>query len=295
MRSAFATESGPLAQVLIEQFDLMPPQLRQAARFVLDRPKDVALMSMREQALAAGVSHTTMMRLARWIQLKGYEDVRALYADAMRLAYLDREAEADNAGRSHKDPLDETVQTAIGSITAQIKSLGAINHRSQFIRAAKALADADNLFTLGFRDEHSVARHFASSVSSFGVRVALLDGNGGNGLDAFCQSGRQDALFVISLAPYSKVATEIARKASSKGLTVIAVTDSNASPLKQFATECIVVLPEARQAFKGISSALAAAEILSTTMAKVLGKNSAGIDIGDVYRENSIDFYFGIS
>ncbi|TIU25817.1 MAG: MurR/RpiR family transcriptional regulator, partial [Mesorhizobium sp.] len=73
-------EKGPLAELLVERFENMPPQLRVAARFVLDHPKDVALMSMREQAHQAGVSHSTMMRLARWLGLDGYEDMRSLYA-----------------------------------------------------------------------------------------------------------------------------------------------------------------------------------------------------------------------
>src|SRR5690606_25136772 len=77
-------ESGPLAELLVERFETMPPQLQAAARYVLDHPKDVALMSMREQAHHAGVSHSTMMRLARWLGLDGYEDMRALYAEALR-------------------------------------------------------------------------------------------------------------------------------------------------------------------------------------------------------------------
>ncbi|WP_244421571.1 MurR/RpiR family transcriptional regulator [Allomesorhizobium alhagi] len=66
-------EKGPLADLLLERFENMPPQLRVAARFVLDHPKDVALMSMREQARQAGVSQNTMMRLARWLGLEGYQ------------------------------------------------------------------------------------------------------------------------------------------------------------------------------------------------------------------------------
>ncbi|TIV11494.1 MAG: MurR/RpiR family transcriptional regulator, partial [Mesorhizobium sp.] len=73
-----------MAELLVERFENMPPQLRVAARFVLDHPKDVALMSMREQAHQAGVSHSTMMRLARWLGLEGYEDMRSLYARALR-------------------------------------------------------------------------------------------------------------------------------------------------------------------------------------------------------------------
>lgn len=43
-------KKGPLSDLLVERFETMPPQLQRAARFVLDHPQDVALMSMRELA-----------------------------------------------------------------------------------------------------------------------------------------------------------------------------------------------------------------------------------------------------
>lgn len=45
---------GPLAERIVSAFEGMSGQLRAAARYVLDRPRDVALLSMREQARQAG-------------------------------------------------------------------------------------------------------------------------------------------------------------------------------------------------------------------------------------------------
>ena len=47
-------EHGPLTDRIVEAFDGMPAQLRTAARYVLDKPNDVALLSMREQARQIG-------------------------------------------------------------------------------------------------------------------------------------------------------------------------------------------------------------------------------------------------
>src|SRR5919198_3553410 len=77
-------DRGPLSERIVEEFDEMPAQLQSAARYVLDRPSDVALLSMREQARQAGVMPATMTRLAKRLGLDGYESVRGLYADAIR-------------------------------------------------------------------------------------------------------------------------------------------------------------------------------------------------------------------
>ena len=51
---------------------------------VLERPRDVALLSMREQARQAGVQPATMTRLAKHLGMDGYDEVRELYAAAVR-------------------------------------------------------------------------------------------------------------------------------------------------------------------------------------------------------------------
>src|SRR5437764_4913983 len=65
-------------------FDQLSRQLQEAARWVIDHPADVALLTTREQARRAGVTPATMTRLAQRIGLEGYDEVRKLYADAVR-------------------------------------------------------------------------------------------------------------------------------------------------------------------------------------------------------------------
>src|SRR5512139_1666444 len=65
-------------------FDALSPQLKEAARWVIDNPDEVALLSTREQARRAGVTPATLTRLAQRLGMDGYEGVRRLYADAVR-------------------------------------------------------------------------------------------------------------------------------------------------------------------------------------------------------------------
>src|SRR5262245_25169594 len=77
-------DRGPLTERIVEAYEAMPGQLQTAARYVLDRPRDVALLSMREQARQAGVQPATMTRLAQRLGLAGYDRIRELYAEAIR-------------------------------------------------------------------------------------------------------------------------------------------------------------------------------------------------------------------
>src|SRR6516165_9413633 len=72
----------------------MPAQLQAAARYVLDHPQDVALLTMREQARQAKLQPATMTRLAKHLGLGGYDAIRAIHADAMRSGDLGFSAKA---------------------------------------------------------------------------------------------------------------------------------------------------------------------------------------------------------
>jgi len=58
--------------------------LQAAATFLINRPHEVALLSMREQAKLAGVQPITMTRLAQTLGFAGFEELKDLFADSIR-------------------------------------------------------------------------------------------------------------------------------------------------------------------------------------------------------------------
>src|SRR5262245_4312410 len=94
-----------LATRLRSDFDMLSSRFQDAARWMIDHPADVALLTTREQARGAGVSPATLTRLAQRFGLEGYDDVRKLYADAMRRPpeeFRGRARPARNRGARHE-------------------------------------------------------------------------------------------------------------------------------------------------------------------------------------------------
>lgn len=270
----FRMEKGPLAELLVERFENMPPQLRVAARFVLDHPKDVALMSMREQAHQAGVSHSTMMRLARWLGLDGYEDMRSLYARALRETIAGEPARKGRRG----DPGYSAAGVVADTLAAQISSLGEYGNAMQFVAAAGLLARSRNLFALGSRSAYPVASHFVhimSFVAGGDSKVTLVGEMGGQGLDALQHAGRGDVLLAVGMAPYERTTIDVARQAARQGVGVVAITDSSVSPLTRIARETIIVTSNSQSFFRSMAPAFAAVEILAALTAVQSETNAA--------------------
>ena len=119
-------DHGPLAERIIKAFDTMSAQLQSAARYVLDRPRDVALLSMREQARQAGVQPATMTRFAKYLGLEGYDEIRELYAAAVRGGELGFAGKADVQVVSQKLKGDKALAAEmLRSIGSQIDRLAA--------------------------------------------------------------------------------------------------------------------------------------------------------------------------
>ncbi|MEG3620020.1 enoyl-CoA hydratase-related protein [Magnetovibrio sp. PR-2] len=65
-------EYQELSQRVEDAFEGLSAQLKRAARYVLDHPDDVALLSMRQFAAKANVHPSTMMRLIKELGMDGY-------------------------------------------------------------------------------------------------------------------------------------------------------------------------------------------------------------------------------
>jgi DNA-binding MurR/RpiR family transcriptional regulator len=267
-------EKGPLAALLEAEFETMPLQLQAAARFVLDHPTDVALMSMREQGRRVGVSHTTMARVAAWLGLDSYEQLRAIYAQALRTP--------DGPWHNSGDPRRLAAgkgNSGFGrvgnTLIAQVTSLGDVVSAEELSSVAALLADCRHLFCFGLRSAHRVARHFACLMSQLGKHVAVLDLT--TGTDAIHHAGSGDAMLAVGFAPYGHAAREFMRQLSRQGVAVAAITDSKISPLARFARETIVVPTHSHSFFPSMAPALSVAEILAALTADKTGANVAEV------------------
>src|SRR5262249_19596888 len=153
-------------------------------RYMLDRPDDVALLSMREQARRAGVPPATMTRLAQRLGLEGYDEVRELYAGAVRSGALgfagkagaQVEAQKLRGERAWARDLPPPLPRRRGGLAdpAALERLA---------DAASRLHEARRIYCLGLRSCHAVAWHFHYMLSLLGDKTVMLDDAGGTGLD----------------------------------------------------------------------------------------------------------------
>ena len=260
--------AGPLNATIVEAFETMPPQLQAAARYVLDKPDDVALLSMREQARRAGVPAATMTRLAKRLGLEGYDEVRALDAGAVRAGTLGFAGKAGvQVQQQHLRGERALAADMALSLSRQIARLAEPEALERLADAAGRLHRARRVYCLGLRACHAAAWHFHYMLSLLGDKTVMLDDAGGTGLDAIRDAGRDDVVLAASVEPYARATVEAARYAATEGVPLVAVTDSAVSPLARLASTVILVPTESPSFFHTVTPLLAVAEILAALVA----------------------------
>ncbi len=258
----------PLADTLTALFDDLPQQLQAGARWVLDHPADVALLSMRDQARRAGVPPVTLTRLAKRLGFAGFDELKALYAQSMRGRpdnFRDR-AEGLVARRDIEGDAGLVADT-IRAQAAHLQALAAPEAVAALTRAADRIVASDRVFCLGLRSAFPVAYVFHYVHALFGATSVLLDGAGGAGADQLKAIGPRDVLLAVSVNPYARATVDAARYAAGRGAGVIAVTDSALSPLARLAGDGIIVQTETPSFFHTMAPAFVAVETLAAMVA----------------------------
>jgi DNA-binding MurR/RpiR family transcriptional regulator len=260
---------------LLEAYQTMPRQLRAAAQWVLDNPRDVALLTMREQARRAGVNPASMTRLAQRMGFDGFDGLRDLYAERLRRGDTEFSGKAEALVARRRQRGDGIL--AFDLVETLERHLAALSRPAaveEVTKAAAVLAGAGRIYALGYRSSYAVACHFAYVYGLAGGAVRLLDGPGGTGPDALREARKGDALLAVSVKPYTRVAIELVDYARTRGLDVIAITDSVVSPLIQRARAAIIVPTESPSFFHTMTPAFAIAEALAAILAATDGDSA---------------------
>jgi DNA-binding MurR/RpiR family transcriptional regulator len=235
----------------------------------------VALLSLREQARRSGVAPVTLTRLAQRFRLKGYDDIRRLYAEAVRKRPESFRGRARELLARHGSEGDAALARDIfASLGRHLQALEAPDAIGRIAAAAEMIAAADRVFCFGQRSTFAVAFIFHYVRSLFGSKSILVDGPGAIGRDSLRTIGAKDVMLAVTADPYVRETTETARYVKSRGARVVAVTDSDLSPLAGIADRSILIGTETPSFFHTMTPAFAAVECLAALVAARRGKET---------------------
>lgn len=249
----------PAKALILERFAELSPQLQAAARFVVDHPNEVVIVSMRTLAQHAQVQPATLVRLAQQLGYAGWPELKSAFAEDMGLhneRYGQRAKNLAVRGRE-ADLVGELFGVQQQNLAAtQAHCAGSLADAARALKRAKAVHIA------GFRASHPIAYSLFYGYRLFRNSVQLVEGKYG-GLEAELRAiERQDVVVIVSFAPYSRESVVVLQHARTAGARVLALTDSSASPLALGADLSLLFAVDSPSFFPSVAAGVALTEAL---------------------------------
>lgn len=243
-------------------YDRLPRQMKVAARWLIEHPTEVALLSMREQARRARVPPATLTRLAKRLGFNGFDKLKEVFADDVR---GQPQSFAKPAGGLHTERIDGDTVIITNTVKAlhdHLDRLARAPAVAMLAAAAEIMLDARQIFCIARRSSFPVVHLVHHVGCQLGCPTRLVDEIGGIANDALHSIGPEDVLLAVTVSPYARFTMQAAEFAVSRGAKLVAITDSELSPIANLTRTVILVRTEMPSFGHTATPAFAAAECL---------------------------------
>ncbi len=281
------TDLETLIDRLAGAYSSLSPQLRLAAKHVLDSPAEVAITSMRGLAAAAKVAPSTMLRLAKVMDFPSYEAFRKPFREAMRAGGGDFGSRAEwLQALAHEGDTGSVLQDMALSAMDNVERVFRSVEPRTLIRAADLLRQARRAYVLGGGGMHPIAAYFHWVGRMALPNLLCVDARSGSMIDDLAHMGPDDVLVAISVPPYAHETVRATDFARRRGAGVIAVTDSRVSPLAHEAAALLIVPTSSPQFFPSQTATVA---LLESLLAFVVSRGDRGT-VEEIARDERLRF-----
>lgn len=217
---------------LRQSLPALSKKLALAARYALDNPDRIALDSMRVSAKKAGVTSTTMLRLARQVGFENYGDFRSGFQSRMI-----PEGFGARAGELQKtESLNDN--TFVGSAVLQAAfenvhhAKGRLSSR-ELSGAAKLIRAAPSCFLVGSSTMYWLAGMMKNTGSMVLPNLRLVGAEYSVASEGMFDLSAKDVVVGFGISPVSSRTVDAMTYAQGIGAATIAITDRPSSPVAE--------------------------------------------------------------
>ncbi len=234
-----------------ERLQALSPQLRRAARFIVEHSGDVATRSQRHVSAVSQLPAPTFTRLARAVGLQSYDQLRDLCReDVLRnktiLADRAKSLIAEvNENAEEPSLIARHAASAIHNLQRVVEQ----TDPDRLTNAAQLLADARRVVLIGEMSARGLMDYVSYMANMSLTEWKVLDRASESLSSELAFLGSKDACIVTAVSPYSTRSLKIVRHIVEAGIPVVAITDNALSPLVSLADHSFFVVTESPQFF----------------------------------------------
>ena len=212
---------------------------KKIAAYILENYDKAAFMTASKLGSLVGVSESTVVRFASELGYEGYPSMQRALQEMIRsrLTSTQRIKSAED-NLSGQDVLAAVVQSDIDKLRRIVDE----TDREDFDEVCRKIMTARRIYILGTRSSTFVAGYLNFYLHLMFENVTLVEANAaGEIFEQLFRIGPGDVLIAITFPRYSKVTMNTVKFAKDRGATIVAITDSELSPLYQQADVSLLV------------------------------------------------------
>ncbi len=266
------TNLAELRELIGRESERLTPRMRDAARYAIDHPNDIALNPVATVAVMAKIAPAAFIRLAKALGYDGYSDLQRLFREPLHRSVKPtfRERIRHYGGEQTLDNPEDPAEVLRALSQANIVSL----EHLQDDAASLALKDAIHLIqnarivhVLGLRRSYAVAAYLAYALNRVGQPAVQINGLGGAIAEQASTASAQDLLIAISFPPYAADTLQVCGQLRQNGVKRLAITDAFLSPVAKDADVVLEVNDAKLLGFRSLTSAMCLAQTLVVGLA----------------------------
>lgn len=206
---------------------------RAIANFIMNNYDKAAFMTASRLGKSINVSESTVVRFAAELGYEGYPEMQRALQEMIRnkLTSIQR-IEVSNDRLGSNDVLSAVMQSDMEKIRMSLDTVD----RSAFNQAVEQIIGAKHIYILGLRSSTAIASFLGFYLNLLFENVVLVHTTSVSEMfEQVLRIGPGDVMIGISFPRYSSRTVKVMQFASDRGAEVLAITDSEASPLSEIA------------------------------------------------------------
>ena len=211
---------------------------KKIANAVLNDYDKVAYLTAAKLGTLVGVSESTVVRFADALGFEGYSQFQRAVQELVRITLTPNqriEITKQRIGRG--DVIDNVMESDINKIKHTLERLD----RKAFINAVDSIISARTIYITGARSSEPIARHLSYNLSLIFDNVKfIVPTSSSEVFEQMYSIGEEDVVIAFSFPRYSSKMINGIKFAKQKNAKVVVFTDSDVSPLVEFA-DCVLI------------------------------------------------------
>lgn len=264
-----------LIREIHEKHDSMSKSYQSIAVYLTQNPNDVAIKPVSAIAEICGIHASNFVRFAQSLGFKGFKELQEVFQRRLstaapgfhaRIKALENEI---GGGEGRQSLLRDLVLRDIASL----QELLASTPEKTLDDAVSLMDSANTIYLIGQLRSAPVVELLRYVLTMLGKRTVLLDASGGIATHMAKLMNQDDLLISVSFRFYANETVNISEEAASRGIPILAITDSTLSPLAKNA-RVLFTVPEHDYIFsRSLAAPMCLAQALVVSLAAKSQKN----------------------